>query len=44
MPIYEIVKGGALEPQHIEAMGRVFEAVSARVIADQFFTYFLMSI
>ena len=27
MPIYEILKGGAFEPKHIEAMGQAFEAV-----------------
>lgn len=27
MPIYDILKGGAFEPKHIEAMGQAFEAV-----------------
>ena len=27
MPISEILKGGAFEPTHIEAMGQAFEAV-----------------
>jgi hypothetical protein len=27
MPIYDILKGGAFEPKHIQAMGQAFEAV-----------------
>ena len=27
MPIYDILKGAAFEPKHIEAMGQAFDAV-----------------